>query len=186
MDIVPNEPLQERLEPEVILVPKEQARAFGRALTQSLSPFLQEINNSLGSLTGNPHHQIVKNALLRIFNVVYGLEKAREVRLKQIGPGSDFRFSEETEEEEKPKQGEVLIDRKITPKLVSALNHTVRNPLFVISGFAEISESEEAENISNACSSIENVITPLSNAQKISITTNTEGKTTIIPIRDSS
>jgi hypothetical protein len=50
MDTVPNEPLQERLGPESILVPKDPARAFGRGLRQKISSQLDAITSSVPML----------------------------------------------------------------------------------------------------------------------------------------
>jgi len=176
---------QETLEKDnEILLPKNIARAFGRALRQSMFYSLQEIQTSLDRLEGQPNHQRMKGALDRISRVLFGLERAREVRLKQNGPGGDFSFSEETEEEE-PKQEEVLTDSNITPKLISALNHTIKNPLSIVSGFAEGAQSAEAaKNIIDASKQIQNVLESFNNAQRIKISTDSKGYTKITPIRD--
>lgn len=164
-----------------ILLPKNTARAFGRALRQRMSASLQEISTSLDSLRGKPNYQSMEKAFNKMSSVLDRLERAKEVRVVLSGAGSDFKFSEETEDEE-PKQGEILMDNSITPKFVSALNHTIRNPLSIVSGFAEITQSEEAKRIVSACSQIQNAIEPLNNAQEIRISTDNKGYAEITSI----
>lgn len=166
-----------------ILLPKNTVRAFGRGLRQSMSSALEEGNASLEALRGEPNYQRMEKAFKKILRILDRLEKAKEVRLVLSGAGSDFEFSEETEEEE-PKQGELLIDNNITPKFINALYHTIRNPLSIVSGFAEIIQSEEAKRIINPCSQIKNVLESLNNAQEIKMITDIHGNTTITPIRD--
>lgn len=187
MDAVPKENLD--LGQEKIVVPKDVAKAFGRGLRQSMDSAFQEINSCLPSLLmDNPKHGIIEGSVKRITNLLDRLEKAKEVKISILGAGdlgnlNDFVFSEETEDLD-PKPGELLMDSNITPKFINALNHNVRNPLFIVSGFAEMSKLEEAKRIVNACRQIENVIKSLSDAQEIKIVTDVEGNTTITPIRN--
>lgn len=183
MDAVPKEN-SDILGQKEILVPPETAHAFARGLRQSLSQQLQAIDASLNKLTGKPHHQIMKDAFGRISSLLDNLEKAKEVKFLPSEPGFDFKFSEETEKEE-PKPKEVLMDSSITPKFVSALSHTLINPLGIVQGRAEGIQSQEADKIVNASKKIGETIKSFNNAQEIKMTTDAEGNTTITPIRDS-
>jgi signal transduction histidine kinase len=128
----------------------------------------------------------IKENFARITNILNGLEKAKEVRLIKLEIGYDFKFSEETEDLGF-KEGEISMGKDITPEFISALDHTIRNPLTIVMGRAGNIKSEEGKKILEASVQIEKKISEITkpspnDPQEIKMTTDIEGNTTITPL----
>jgi len=175
------------LEQKEIVVPKHIVKAFGRGLSQSIGPRLQQIESCLRDTTDNLKYPMIEDSVKRITNVLHSLEEAKEVKISIIDPDgldgylNDFLFSEETEELD-PKPGELLMENDIAPKFINALQHTIINPLFIISGRTGGNQSEEAKKIYSASMQIKDILSSFTNAQEIKIVTDVEGNTKIIPL----
>lgn len=181
MDAVPKENLDILRQTEIV-IPKDTAKAFGRGLRQRIGLRLEEINSCLPSFMNNPKYAIIEGSVKRITNVLDGLEKAKEVRILVHEGGNDFQFSGETEDTPPFTPGEVLMDTNITPKFISALNHTVSNPLNIVLGVAQNMQSKETKKIVYASNQIARAIKSLANAQNIKMITDIHGNTTITRI----
>ncbi|MEK7534647.1 MAG: hypothetical protein AAB600_04905 [Patescibacteria group bacterium] len=185
MDAVPKEN-SDILQKEIV-VPKDVAKALGRGLRQRIYSSIKDITSTINNLDANPELNekritIIKKNIKRITDILNGLEKAKEVRIVPLEVGSDFKFSEETEEET-PTPGEVIMDESITRKFIDALSHTIRNPLNLVLGQAETIQAEE---IYSASMQITEIMNSFTDARSIKMVTDTQGNTTITPIRASS
>ena len=75
------------------------------------------------------------------------------------------------------------MDESITRKFIDALSHTIRNPLNLVLGQAETIQAEE---IYSASMQITEIMNSFTDARSIKMVTDTQGNTTITPIRASS
>ena len=187
MDVSPIEQTAETS--KLIEIPKKLIRPFARAIRQSIDPQLELIDSSLAKLN-DPKKESIKKNFQRITDTLNSLERAKQVKISTDERDDNFRFSEETEQEDfKPE--EVMISHSTFPmltKFMSAFRHNIGSPLQIAMGKAQGIQSQEGKNISNAFSQIIEIMGPFTNTQsqvdikEIIITTDPNGNMTISPI----
>lgn len=207
----PKSPKTQEQQPNEIILDRETAKALGRGLRQQIftKEELMQIKTNIIALEQNDaviqtgvREQTAKEeqwiklmsiGLQHITNFIFNLEHAKEIKLSISGKGkTDYVFfSEEKEELEKPKEGEITVDQKLTTELKSALQHHLGTQLTVIRGFAELIEfgyeensaKEKAKGIRNAYESIYDKFVEMNNGDQIKLVTDSEGNTDIVPLQ---
>lgn len=179
-----------------ILMPRKISNALGRGLRQSFAPAFQQIRSETEKLGDFKWTDMIKSGQEDVEFVLGRLEHSKEVRLVPEGkrkdnPGDHFEFSEETVPAEKPPAGTLTTDA-MTSSIISALFHTFTNALSPVHGYAELMETdarnegrirESGRLMREASLQIIEKLNPLSGAENISLITDDNGKTSVIPLR---
>ncbi len=152
----------EHMPKESIVVSKEVIRPFGRALNQMFEgPVSRMVTHGASLQRLFPRQEefanYIKQSIAQLTQTLSNIESSKEVRL--VSPGGNvftFGFSEEKDPVVVIPQGEVIIDRELSQKLVQACSDTLRNQLGGAYGFSpEISEDKlESEEVKQAAGEI--------------------------------
>jgi len=204
MDILPSEEFpkqsQAEQEPKEILLNKTVARMLGRGLEQIFNEGgAKTISNALESLSKigecRKYAEMMGSALAFLQDIVNKLqtEETRLTREKEGGQWN-FKFSSESSEKEpaeKFQASELIIDKDLSEKLMSAIGNVINNKLTGIIGLSGLMDEDFGDNSIGKKTNLINthaqkIYKNISSATKVGnsirLFTDDNGKTTISPI----
>lgn len=179
---------------EEIIVPKEIIRPFARGLSHMAAVPLDQIRLQIASLPTNQKEQEqieeIKSAFDNIISTLKALRTAKKVKVSIESERYTLEYSEEKDEEEIPREGQIPVDESLTRSLVIATFDKLGNDCARLR-HAELlhvrGESEELKEkmglINSAVKELGLIWNPIQAASyQLKISTDGEGNTTIAPI----
>lgn len=178
-----------------ILLPKNTARAFGRALYVIFTEHEGKIEKEMNSMETDPlvdktKVKTIRESIDRINGVILKMQKSKEV--KMVKAKNEFEFSQESEEQPASLNEEITLSPELTSQMILGMSHTFFNPLTPINGNLELietrSKTEEARNRSSSklleiFNGITSTLQRIAKANQWRLVTDQNGKTIIIPIQ---
>lgn len=195
--VTPEQPI-----PDEILIPKEAAKAFGRALDLQLTPHFKAITHKLDENPNEQYAKYMRSSLETFRKTVDSFNSAKEVKIiardrrENYSGQWDFEFTDEDPTESRnPQPGLTVLDETIleapTSPFSEALNHRLGNEFVPVLGYSELlsllGDSENKKTFGKAihenASGVVSTFEPIMHARRIEMTTDEAKNTTmnIIP-----
>lgn len=175
-----------------ILLPKNQIRPLARGLSQLFTGPIKDIyeNLPLAQLETNKDFQEaitqMRPSMDEIQSLLNGLLTAKEVKLRLEAAGGVFIFSKE-KEIDASEEGTVTIEGDFAQTLMRALSHNINTPFSIVLGYSELLIEKGSNDdvrsksrlVNEASLKMTKLFDPIREADKLEITTDRQGKTSI-------
>lgn len=175
-----------------ILLPKNTARAFGRALSVIFTEHEEKIKKEISFMETDPLAnkdwvKIINTQIERMNKIIAKMQKSKDVKI--VKAKNEFKFSQAWEEQPVPQNEEITLSPDLTYQMKIAMTHTLFNPLHIVNGFLEtIKTTPKADETGSSSSStllgiftgINSTLQGLAKADQWKLVTDHNGKTTIV------